>query len=161
MESLLSPQVWLTLPKETRQKIADLFSITKSGSVYVVNGPNGSEVQSDGYSYSDLSVITVERMQELTGSTSDNFYALFKKIVLLVNEETLDEMIEVVEEAILENLEKDMEESEIVIFPETQENMAVIGEVAVEILKESKAPFCTQCTSKGGRHLKVCPTQHA
>ena len=22
------------------------------------------------------------------------------------------------------------------------------------------APFCTQCTSKGGRHLKICPTKN-
>lgn len=154
MESLLSPQVWLTLPKETRQKIADLFSITKSGSVYVVNGPNGSEVQSDGYSYSDLSVITVERMQELTGSTSDNFYALFKKIVLLVNEETLDEVIEVVEEAILENIEKDMEEGMVLDVPEED------FKIATEI---TKAKFCDTCDSKGRFHKKDCPnkTTHA
>lgn len=166
MESLLSPQVWLSLPKETRAKIADLFGMKKSGGVEVFNGPNGPEVRSDGYSYSDLAAITVERMQQITGSTSDNFYALFKKIVLLVDEESVsvvsvhDAAIEEIEEAILENVEKDMEESEIVFSPETQENIEAIGKVAVEILKDSKTPFCTKCTSKGVRHLKVCPTLH-
>lgn len=134
--SLLSGSVWLSLPQDTRAKVAELFGITKSGSVYVVNGATGPVVQSDGYTYDDLSVITVARMQEMLNSKSDNFYALFKSIVKLVNEETaLDAVIEVVEEAILENIQADLEES-------TPEN----------------TPFCTQCDSKGVRHKKVCPT---
>lgn len=136
MESLLSPQVWLSLPKETRAKIADLFGMKKSGGVEVFNGPNGPEVRSDGYSYSDLAAITVERMQQITGSTSDNFYALFKKIVMLVDEESVsvhDAVIEEIEEAILENIEKDMEES---------------------IIEKKK--FCEFCESKGRFHRKEC-----
>lgn len=137
MESLLSPQVWLSLPQTTRAKIAELFGMKKSGGVEIFNGPNGAEVRSDGYSYSDLAAITIERMQELTSSTSDNFYALFKKIVILVNEETLDKAIEAVEEAILDNVEKEMEE--------------------VTELEEIKSDrFCQYCTSKGVRHLKIC-----
>ena len=133
--SLLSGSVWLSLPQETRAKIAHLFNITKSGSVYVVNGATGPVVQSDGYSYEDLSVITVARMQEILNSKSENFYALFKDIVKLVNEEeVLDSLIEVVEEMILENVEEEMEES----------------------VSEKKA-FCDQCDSRGVRHKKDCP----
>lgn len=128
MESLLSAQVWLSLPKDTRAKIANLFDITKSGSVYVVNGPTGPQVQSDGYSYQDLSVITVERMQQITGSESDNFYHLFKNIVAIVNEEA----------------------------PIEEEVVAVIIEEDFVPLVEEKPKFCDYCDSRGVRHKKDC-----
>lgn len=132
--SLLSGSVWLSLPQETRAKIAELFDIKKSGNVYVVNGANGAEVQSDGYTYKDLSVITLERMQEITGSKSENFYHLFKNIVAIVQDEVpLEELIETVEEVILDNLEQEMEES-----------------------TPTKEVFCRFCDSKGVRHKKVC-----
>lgn len=133
--SLLSQSVWLSLSRETREKLAVLFSLNKSGGVQVSNGPTGAVVLSDGYTYQDLSVITTERMQEVTGSDSENFYLLFKKVVAIVNDEVyedeLEELIEVVEEEILENVQKDMEESDI-------------------------KKFCQYCDSKGVRHLKIC-----
>lgn len=147
--SLLSGSVWLALSPETRAKIAELYNIKKSGNVYVVNGPSGSEVQSDGYTYNDLSVITVESMQEITGSKSDNFYHLFKNIVAIVEEEglleeldTLDTLIETTEEAILDNLEKEMEES-----------------TDLKEIKEKKK-FCEHCDSKARFHKKGCITKN-
>lgn len=136
--SLLSGSVWLSLSQETRAKIAALFEIEKSGSVYVVNGANGPKVQSDGYTYEDLSVITVERMQEITGSKSTDFYHLFRNVVAIVQEEEL------------------LEE----IFETTPEIMEEIGEVAVEIVKEAKKKqFCDKCDSKGSFHKKGCPNK--
>lgn len=132
--SLLSGAVWLSLPQLTRAKIAELFSLTKSGNVQVFNGPNGSEVRSDGYTYEDLSVITVESMQVILGSTKEDFYALFKDICRLVGEEVLEQKIE-----------EDIAE-------------AIVEEQRVEqAIPEVKERFCDSCTSKGGRHMKICP----
>lgn len=128
MESLLSGSVWLSLPKDTREKIATLFEMKKSGGVEVFNGPNGPEVRSDGYTYQDLSVITIESMRKITGSDSDNFYHLFKNIVAIVNDEAL------IEEEIKEE---------------------IITEEFVP-LKEEKPRFCQYCLSKGVRHMKNC-----
>lgn len=163
--SLLSGSVWLALSPETRAKIAELYNIKKSGNVYVVNGPTGSEVQSDGYTYNDLSVITVESMQEITGSKSDNFYHLFKNIVAIVEEDelleefdTLDTLIEITEEAILDNLEKEMEESttyEVDGVKTTKEGL----ESALKEVKEKKK-FCEHCDSKARFHKKGCITKN-
>lgn len=137
-QSLLSQSVWLSLPLATRSKLAELFEFPERGSVQTMYGPNGPEVITDGYGYNHLKLITTEKMQEITGSESDNFYELFKKTVRFVNGEeeeraellAIDELIETVEEAILDNLEQEME--------------------------EEKPRFCAYCDSKGVRHLKIC-----
>lgn len=81
-QNFLSYPVWLDLPQETRYKIADLFHISPRGVRHVVD----NRVVSDAFVHSDLAVITKERMSEITGVKSDDFYELFNALVKFVNE---------------------------------------------------------------------------
>jgi hypothetical protein len=79
--SLLSQHVWLSLSQDTRRKIAELFGLTKSGQPMVNIGAYGAEVISDGYSVGDFVPITINKMNEILGTESKDFYELFDKIV--------------------------------------------------------------------------------
>lgn len=78
--NFLSYSVWLSLSRETRQKIAKLFGFSET----VTRETMDSTVISDGYAHASLAVITKERMQEITDETSDNFYDLFNALVEVV-----------------------------------------------------------------------------
>lgn len=148
--SLLSQSVWLELPKPTRAKIAALFEFPEKGNIQTMYGPTGPVVISDGYGYDALKLITMERMQELTGSKSDNFYQLFKKIVMLVDEES------VAPEEIVEGFDSLKElVDDTVTEIEIDEDSITRG-----TYPSLKKKFCEKCASKGGRHLKICPTLH-
>lgn len=141
-QSLLSNSVWLDLPLETRAKLAILFEMPEKGSVQTMYGPNGPRVLSDGYSHDHLKLVTLEKMNTMLGTDSDNFYATFKLLVKNLDEVIGGEVI-VIEEKIL--------------FAITDEDMQEVGKGAVEILEEiNKKPFCEFCDSKGVRHLKIC-----
>lgn len=84
-QSLLSQSVWLSLPLETRAKLANLFSFSEKGSVQTMYGPNGPVVISDGYNYDHLKLITLEKLQKRMGSQSDNFYDLFNHLVEVID----------------------------------------------------------------------------
>jgi hypothetical protein len=160
--SLLSGSVWLSLPQTTRAKIAELFGLSKSGNVTVFNGPNGSEVRSDGYTYEDLSVITVESMQEKLGSKKEDFYSLFKDVCFLVNENSVVTFFE-------DKMNFGKEILEIIEIVDNKITTVAIEEEKIEgIIEDSvvidevgtiptKSQFCGSCTSKGGRHMKNCP----
>jgi hypothetical protein len=79
----LSIRDWLALKPETRQAIAKIFRLNRSSFTHVVD----NHVESDGYTYQDLSVITVEEMKALTHLESDNFEDQFKLIVKMVEGE--------------------------------------------------------------------------
>lgn len=79
--SLLSQSVWLDLPLQTRAKLANLFDFPEKGSVQVVYGAEGPKVLNDGYGYDHLKLITMEKMQQMLPSDSDNFYHLFGALV--------------------------------------------------------------------------------
>lgn len=87
IKPLLAYNTWLALPQETRHKLEKLFDIPRTGEVIVrVGGMTsagniGGVATNDGHSAGDLYAISVEKMQEITGSDSDNFYALFKEVV--------------------------------------------------------------------------------
>lgn len=90
----ISYAAWLSLPVKTRAKLAALFDLQKSGDSVVhvgamINGNISAEQTQDGYTPKDLQVITLERLQEVTGKKSDNFYELFGKIV-----ENIDDYVE-------------------------------------------------------------------
>ncbi len=84
---LLAYNTWLSLPRETRQKLEQLFQIPRTGEVIVrsnslsMQGNIQGEVTSDGHSAKDLYAITVEKMQEFVGSKSQDFYALFGEVL--------------------------------------------------------------------------------
>lgn len=75
---MLSKLIWLSLSRETRQKIAILLEIPKTGGVEVVDG----KVISDGYTDRDLQSITTGKLQEFMGSTEPDFYKLFNQLVI-------------------------------------------------------------------------------
>lgn len=107
IKPLLAYNTWLALPQETRHKLEKLFNIPKTGEVIVKvggmtpEGNIGGVASSDGHSAGDLYAITIERMQELTGSTSDNFYALFKEVV-----ESLDPQSEAAIDSLIPEMPK-------------------------------------------------------
>lgn len=77
---VLAIRDWLALKPETRQAIAKIFRLNRSSFTHVVD----NHVESDGYTYQDLSAITVEEMKALTHLESDNFEDQFKLIVKMV-----------------------------------------------------------------------------
>lgn len=83
--SLLSQHYWLSLSKEIRGKLVALFAIPKTGESVVRYGPNGPEVQADGYTPLDLMLISTEKMQALLGTDSTDFYALLNDVIMNVD----------------------------------------------------------------------------
>jgi hypothetical protein len=74
---MISQSYWLGLPKETRQKLANLFNIPRSTFTHV----EGNVVVSDGYTLRDLALISKESLQEYTGETHDDFYKLLEATI--------------------------------------------------------------------------------
>ena len=70
------PIQWLELAQEDRQRIADSLGIKRSGVSQVVAGHAGGKIVSDGFTPEDLKVITVEKLQELTGSKKKDIMEL-------------------------------------------------------------------------------------
>ena len=144
--TLLSYAIWLELSKPTRAKLAQLFGFTPHGTPSVSIGAQGAVIIADEYSLQDLSVITLEKMQQLLNSDSTNFYELFNKIV-----ENLDDLLnpkvasvkEINGELIIKEVK--VEESKITF---TSEEPPV-----------QKQPFCTLCNSLGVRHKNGCPNK--
>lgn len=65
-------------------------------------------------------------------------------------EETVEKPVEALVEASQENsVPETLSEVVPEVTPET------VSEVAEDVVQE-KSPFCDECTSKGGRHLKTC-----
>lgn len=86
--NFLSYAVWLDLPMDTRWKIANLFNVSPRTVREVVD----SRVVSDGFVHADLRVITREKMQEITGKKTDDFYVLFQALVDHVTEKGAPEV---------------------------------------------------------------------
>lgn len=68
---------WLKVARETRQKIAVMLEIPRTGQTHV----EGNRVTQDGHTDKDLAHLTLEKLQAFMGSTSENFYELFHKLV--------------------------------------------------------------------------------
>lgn len=83
---LLSYQVWIGLPQDTRNKLAKLFTIPRTGesvvsSTGLIAGNIGSIQTSDGYTAKDLYAISIEKMQSLIGTDDTDFYAMFNFVI--------------------------------------------------------------------------------
>jgi len=78
---MIGPQVnqsqWLNLPTEIRVKLATIFNLSRSTGSHVMN----NTVQCDGHTDGDLLGISVEKMQQLLGSSETDFYKLFNAVV--------------------------------------------------------------------------------
>lgn len=76
----LAYNIWIKLPEEVRHKLVVLFDIPRSGRTVVEYRAAGAVVTSDGFTPTDIEAITLEKMQGLLGSDSDNFYKLFEQV---------------------------------------------------------------------------------
>lgn len=128
----VSYQIWLKLPSDIRTKLVAMFHIPRSGSTVVDYGFNGTTVVSDGFKPQDIEAITLEKMQTVMDTDSTDFYGLFEEIILNIDA-LMQPKVEIIEE--------------IIKYSETSTFTTTPG----------KPPFCDQCISKGGRHLKTCP----
>lgn len=77
IKQTINQSIWLSLPKETRDKICVIFNIPRSGFVEVSN----NRVICDGHSDSDLALITIEKLQEVLDAEIQDFYKLFGDLV--------------------------------------------------------------------------------
>lgn len=75
--SQMFPHQWLSIPRETREKIATIFKVERSSHSEV----HGGTVISDGRTSKDLSVINIEALQNYTESKETNFLNLLEKTI--------------------------------------------------------------------------------
>ena len=136
---MLSRLIWLSLSSETRQKLKILLSIPRTGGTEVVDG----RVVSDGYTDRDLQVITLERLQELAGSTESDFYKLFNQLVQNVENPPLEVVNTPQEEVITEALSEHPDYSGNI----NPENIPMTNGVTYATTKEGELPRI----NKGGR----------
>ena len=89
-EEMLSVQYWLTIKKEVRDKLVDIFNIPRSGGSLVENTSGSWKVLSDGHLSKDLSAINIKSLQKELNTDSEDFYKMLKAITIKLtqNEET-------------------------------------------------------------------------
>ena len=86
MNIQLNTHEWLSLPMDVRQRLREIFGIQKSEGARVID----NKVESDGTTYADLSVITVEKMREyleLPECSNHEFPALYDLTIEKIKEE--------------------------------------------------------------------------
>lgn len=116
-EQITTP-IWVDLKRETRDAIAAMFNLSKSGSSEVVNMPTYSRVICDGYTNEDLAKITVEALQIQLGVSGegDTVFGLFNILV-----DSIENSKEVVVEEKVEEIAPE------VVFEEVVADMPVAG----------------------------------
>lgn len=83
MFNQMNTQDWLALPPEVKNSLIQQFKIKRSGITHVV----GNQVQTDGYTAGDLSVLSIQNLQEFTGLSTQNFPELFTETLVKLNPE--------------------------------------------------------------------------
>lgn len=99
-------QHWIDLPKDTRLKLAEVFGIERTGPTEV----RDQTVISDGYSNSDLSAITLEKMNAYVGS--DETFSRAWELTLAKVKFELNPPVVVVGKQIENRLEGEINEEE-------------------------------------------------
>lgn len=145
---MLSPNQWLSLPYEIRNKLRKIFNIGRSGSTEVVNGVDGSQVISDGTTAQDLSVISIKKMQDYLGVEETEFDILFTRLknsfnppIILTTDEAIlvEDINHIVTEEDVKNLEDIVEIGEEIVIPvidseHIEETLPIIS--AVKVVKK-------------------------
>lgn len=80
---MINVTLWLALPSDVKQKIAEILNIKKTGFTHVQDG----QIVSDGYAPKDLMEITPEKMRKFLGSKDTDLYALWGDLVKKVTQE--------------------------------------------------------------------------
>lgn len=162
--SLLSQSVWLALPKPMRVQLAAVFEFPPIGNVQTMYGPTGPVVLSDGYGYDALKLITLDKMNAILGTDTDNFYTAFKNLVKNIDDIVSGDFKTIYNDPVKHKLVIDLEEEievgeldkvieEVII--ETEE-IPTTGNTVENQTVSTKSRFCEYCTSKGVRHKKDC-----
>lgn len=97
------PQQWMSYSMEERRIIADKLQLPRSSGMHIVN----NTVVSDGYSIKDLSHITVEKLQEVTGSKKTDMLELVRDLLNPIAKEPDYSEEDFSEEAAIEALKRD------------------------------------------------------
>lgn len=102
---MISRSYWLSLPIETRQRLAIALEVPRTGSCEVF----GSQILSDGYTDKDLSHINLETLKDfMREPDNDNFYQMLDVLIdRLTNPITVENPV--VEEKEKPSLEEDIE----------------------------------------------------
>ena len=143
------PQVWISLPKETRNHLAEVFSLNRSG----VTEVRDQEIISDGYSAEDLKRISLENMCQYIGS-QETFGRAWEITLAKVHSE-LHPPVGVISGPEIEitpaGENRTIEETEKVSMED--------GSKVVDDPKEGHEikHWCDTCDSKGVRHKMYCP----
>jgi hypothetical protein len=115
---------WMQVPKEVREKLIELFGLTRTSFSEI----RDDVVISDGYSDDDLSLITKDKMCEITGLPCElSFSSLWEVMVVKLTNDVYDKAV----------------------MPDTSGLTNDVFTLAT--------PYCTTCTSTKGRHKKGCP----
>ncbi len=75
--SQMFPHQWLSIPREIREKMAEIFDIQRSSYAEV----HGNQLVSDGRTVKDLSVVNIDSLQKFTETKSKNFLDLLEKTI--------------------------------------------------------------------------------
>ncbi len=151
-------QVWIDLPKVTRQHLAKVFGLTPNGIAEI----RDQFVVSDGYTNADLEGITKERMAVYVGSDA-SFSRLWELTLAKVKYELNPP---IVLDLSLQSPENQAEFMNILNGGniKLEPVLSVKDKDGNELLSMEKGSsitidkFCDKCDSKGVRHKKICPT---
>ena len=80
---MLYPQQWMAYSHEERLILHEKLGLKKSEGTFVEN----NKLISDGHTIQDLMGVTVEKLQELTGSKSGDMVVLIQQLLYPVNVE--------------------------------------------------------------------------
>lgn len=146
---------WLPLKKETREKLKEIFYLKSTGMVEVETDQFGkSTIKNDGFTNTDLQVITVEKLVDYLGTAAVNetIYDLWKLVV---------EKVEMPEKHFLDELKEPLKPVQVInpeVLPphEGLPGHAVPMNTADNQLKCVRCPFVTGSS----RGLKIHSAKH-
>lgn len=78
---MLSPRYWLTIEKEVRDELVDIFSIPRSRGSETENTSGVWKVVSDGHTSQDLTAINIETLQKYLTTESTDFFKMLDAAV--------------------------------------------------------------------------------
>lgn len=135
---------WISLSKETRKHLSEVFALVPTGIAEI----RDQQVISDGYSNADLEKITHAKMAEYVGS-NESFSRLWELTIAKVKYE--------LNPPIVLDLSNQSEEEQKAIVETLTENGAKLEPVQEPIKPVDPNRFCDTCESKGIKHQKICP----
>lgn len=130
MEKLYT-QHWIDLPQETRNHLAKVFGIERTG----VTEIRDQAVVSDGYTNKDLEAVTADKMSAYVGSATGelSFSRLLEITLSKVKFELHPPVLEIQPDGLIVD----------------------VNPSATPAVAEKK--YCNTCVSTKGRHRKGCP----